>query len=81
MNKKTYIVKVITNGKTVPDLGLGKGVLLEREVVFTDTGGQGFDSPLFIRAKIENEDALLREVCRVEWKEKDKKEKKHVSKH
>jgi len=68
-NKKIFIARVIINAKTVPDFGMGKGVLSEQEIVFTDDMGHGFNSPLFIMAKTEHEDKLLKEVCRVEWKE------------
>jgi len=67
--KKIFIAKVIINAKTVPDFGMGKGVLAEQEIGFTDEHGYGFNSPLFIRAKMEHEDRLLKEMCRVEWKE------------
>ena len=80
-HKKTFIVKVIINAKKVPDFGMGKGVLGEQEITFNDEMGRGFDSPLFIMAKMQHEDRLLKELCRVEWKEKDKKEKKHACKH
>ena len=74
--KKIFIVKVIVNGKTVPDFGMGKGVLGEQEIAFTDEMGRGFNSPLFIRSKMEYEDRLLRELCHVEWKEIRPKKKK-----
>ena len=74
-NKKIFIAKVIINGKNAPDFGLGKGVLSEQEMAFTDDMDRGFNSPLFLMAKIEHEDKFLRDVCRVEWEEKLPKKK------
>ena len=80
MNKKFYIAKVIINAKNVPDFGMGKGVLAEQEIGFTDEHGYGFNSALFVRAKMEHEDRLLKEMCRVEWKEIRPKRKKNKTK-
>lgn len=74
-NKKTYIAKVIVNGKKVPDFGMGKGVLSEQEIAFTDEGGHGFKNSIFAMALVEHGDRLLKEACRVEWKELRPKKK------
>jgi len=74
-HKKVYIAKVIINAKNIPDFGMGKGVLAEQEISFTDGMGRGFNSPLFIMARMEHEDRLVKELCRVEWKEMRTKRK------
>lgn len=68
--KKTFIAQVIIIGKKVPDFGMGKGVLNEAEIEFTDNRGKGFKTPSLRAAFIEQEDALLRDTCKVVWKEK-----------
>jgi hypothetical protein len=73
--KKIFIAKLIINAKNVPDFGMGKGVLAEQEIGFTDEMGRGFNNALFVRAKMEYEDKLMRDICRVEWKEIRSKKK------
>lgn len=70
---KTFIAKVIVKSsgkKPVPDWGLGKGVLSEQEVQFTDERGRGWNSPLFLMEQIELEKEILDQVVEVKWIEK-----------
>jgi len=76
---KIFVAKVeIIQHKTPdkrPDFGLGKGVLGQQEVKFTDDRGRGFGSPLFAMALMEHEDRLIKESVKVVWQEKGKRGK------
>ncbi len=76
--KKTFLAEVVIKSKSdkVPDFGLGKGVLMSQEIVFTDENKRGFKSPLFAMAMVEHEDRLMKETVEVRWKEVKKKAKK-----
>lgn len=73
--KKTFLAEVIVKSKSkkVPDFGMGKGVLMQQEISFTDDRGRGFDSPMFGMALIEHEDRLLKDTVEVRWTEVKKK--------
>jgi hypothetical protein len=71
--KKTFIGRVVIKSKNpdkVPDFGIGRGVLTEQEITFRDKKGQGFDTPSFTRALIDEERQMIAAVVEVEWTEK-----------
>ena len=72
--KKTLVAQVVIRhtkkDSKVPDFGMGKGVLLEQEITFTDENGRGFESPLFTMGLIEQEKRLIGECIEVKWVEK-----------
>lgn len=68
--KITFTAKVIIKGKKVPDFGLGKGVLLQQDIVVTDSDGRGAQSPLLAAALLDQEERLLAEVVEVVFERK-----------
>ena len=70
MAKITYIARVVLKGKSVPDFGLGKGIVSEQEVTFNDKNNRGEKSPLLMAAKLEQADRMLNEVAEVTFERK-----------
>jgi hypothetical protein len=62
--KKTFILHVIAKGAK-KDFGLGPGVLVEREVTYTDERGHGFDSERFALSCMLEDDEILRDIFAV----------------
>lgn len=52
------------------DFGMGKGVIRRCEIVFKDTEGRGFDSPLFAMALVNQERDMIQDCVEVRWTEK-----------
>lgn len=75
--KRTMKAQVVirTTDPKVPDFGLGKGVLGEQELNFTDELDQGFDSPEFAAALHYQEGDLMRQFVEVRWLQKTKSHK------
>jgi hypothetical protein len=70
MKKKTYTIKIKLKGKNVPDFGLGKGIISETEMSFTDEHNWGFDHPSFLQSKWAAEEKLIAETVECIWEEK-----------
>ena len=68
--KITVIAEVVIKGNKAPDFGMGKGVLAQQEIMFTDDKGRGFDSPLFQATLLEHRGRILDEVVTVRFTQK-----------
>lgn len=66
---KLLTASVVLTMKRAKDFGLGRGVLHQREILFTAHGVHKFNSSMFAMALLKAEADILRDVVRVEWKE------------
>lgn len=72
--KLVMVAEVVLKGNPdkMPDFGLGTGIILSKELEFTDKNSRGFDSPIFQASLIDLEDQLMKEAVEVRFVKKKK---------